>query len=72
MHYWRNIFTRIGIIFVTVALIVWFLPREEGQHFHYDVDKPWMYSSFIASFDFPIYKTEEAIKHEKDSLVKTL
>ena len=36
----------------------------------YDVGKPWMYSSFIAKFDFPIYKSETAIQNEKDSLTK--
>ena len=29
-----------------------------------------MYGSGIAKFDFPIYKTDEAIKHEQDSLLK--
>ena len=29
-----------------------------------------MYGSVIAKFDFPIYKTDEAIKHEQDSLLK--
>lgn len=31
-----------------------------------------MYQSFIAQFDFPIYKTEEAIKQEQDSILQTL
>ena len=70
MHYGRNLLTRIGIIVITVALIVWFLPREEGQHFRYDVDKPWTYGSVIAKFDFPVYKTDEVIKREQDSLMK--
>lgn len=65
---WRNIFTRTVLIIITVALIVWFLPRNASKQFHYDVNKPWMYNSFIASFDFPVYKTDEAIKEEKDSL----
>ncbi len=55
---------------ITVAIIVWFLPRNEGRQFRYDVGKPWMYGSVIATFDFPIYKTDEAIKHEQDSLLK--
>ena len=38
--------------------------------YRYDVGKPWMYGSVIAKFDFPIYKTDEAIKHEQDSLLK--
>ena len=47
-----------------------FLPRNEGRMYRYDVGKPWMYGSVIAKFDFPIYKTDEAIKHEQDSLLK--
>lgn len=68
-HYWRNVATRAALVICTVALIVWFLPRSEGQRFHYDVGKPWMYGSFIARFDFPIYKSDEAIKAEQDSLL---
>ncbi len=69
-NYWRNFATRTALVIVSVIIIVWFLPRNEGQQFHYDVGKPWMYGSFIAKFDFPIYKTDEAIKNEKDSLMK--
>ena len=68
-HFWRNTVTRSLLVMVTVAIIVWFMPREQGQRFRYDVGKPWMYGSFIAQFDFPIYKTDEAIKEEEDSLM---
>ena len=64
---------RIWITALTVALIVWFLPRDSNsKRYNYDVGKPWMYQSFIAQFDFPIYKTEEAIKQEQDSILQTL
>lgn len=66
--YWRNIFTHILLGLSVVAIIVWFLPREKTAAFHYDIGKPWMYGSFIAEFDFPVYKTDEAIKHEQDSM----
>ena len=69
-HYWRNFFTRAGLVIATVAIIVWFLPHNEGRQFQYDIGKPWMYGSFIAKFDFPIYKTDETIQNEKDSLLK--
>jgi putative nucleotidyltransferase with HDIG domain len=69
-HYWRNFFTRSGLVIATVAIIVWFLPHDEGRQFQYDIGKPWMYGSFIAKFDFPIYKTDETIQNEKDSLLK--
>ena len=66
----RYLYTFVVIVPLTIALVVWFLPRNESQQFHYDVGKPWMYNSFIAKFDFPIYKTEETIKHEQDSLME--
>ena len=58
------------MVLSTVALITWFLPRTEHPQIHYDIGKPWPYSSFIAKFDFPIYKTDETIKKEQDSIVK--
>ena len=69
-NYWRNHATKPVLVCITVAIIVWFLPRNEGRMYRYDVGKPWMYGSVIAKFDFPIYKTDEAIKHEQDSLLK--
>ena len=69
-NYWRNFFTKTILVFITVAIIVWFLPRNENRQFRYDIGKPWMYGSVIAKFDFPIYKTDEAIKREQDSLLK--
>ena len=69
--YWRNMMTRIAIIAISVILIVWCLPRDNGPQLRYDISKPWMYSSLIAKFDFPIYKTDEAIKAEQDSILST-
>ena len=67
--FWRTTITRAMLVVVTVGIIVWFMPREQGQRFRYDVGKPWMYGSFIAQFDFPIYKTDEALKAEEDSML---
>ena len=70
-RYWRNVLTKLTLVAVSVIVIVWFLPRESGPQFRYDVGKPWMYGSLIANFDFPIYKTDEAIQQEQDSITKT-
>lgn len=71
--YWHNLLMRIWITALTVAIIVWFLPRDSNsKRYNYDVGKPWMYQSFIAQFDFPIYKSEDAIKQEQDSILKEL
>lgn len=70
-HFWRNLLTKCALVALTVLVIVWFLPRNDGPSFRYDVGKPWMYGSFIAQFDFPIYKTDETLKAEQDSLLQT-
>ena len=71
--YWHNLLMRVWITALTVAIIVWFLPRDSNsKRYNYDVGKPWMYQSFIAQFDFPIYKSEDAIKQEHDSILKEL
>ena len=68
---WRNFLSRTLLVLITVLVIVWALPRNESKQFRYDIGKPWMYGSFIAKFDFPIYKTDETIKEQEDSLLET-
>ena len=69
-HYWRNVASRTALVIVAVVMIVLFLPRTKGKLFHYDEGKPWMYGQLIAKFDFPIFKTDEALKAERDSMMK--
>lgn len=68
-HQRWKIFSRIMLVVISVVIIVCFIPRNGGPQFRYDVGKPWMYGSLIAKFDFPIYKTDEAIKEERDSMM---
>lgn len=67
---WRNIVTRIVLVILSVGLIVWAMPRDNRNYFHVEQGKPWKYADFTAPFDFPVYKSEEAIRIEKDSLMK--
>lgn len=66
---WRNFLMRAALVVVTVGLIVWAMPRESHVKFHAEVGKPWRYSDFTAPFDFPILKSEQAIKRERDSIL---
>ena len=70
-HFWRDLGLYIGLVLLTTLVIVWFLPRNERKPFTYEVGEPWHYGTIIARYDFPIYKTDEALKKEKDSLLKT-
>lgn len=68
---WQNILIHLSLIAVTVSVIVWSLPRTEGKHYRYDIGKPWSYGTFIAKFDFPIYKTDEVIRQQEDSVLRS-
>lgn len=65
---WKNSLMLWALVIITVSIIVWFLPRTEGKMFHYDVGKPWMYGQLIAKFDFPVFKTDEALQAERDTV----
>ena len=59
-----------SIIFLaTVTLLVYFLPREGKFNYQFDINKPWKYGLLQASFDFPIYKEEQQVQHEQDSVM---
>lgn len=61
------------LLVVGVTLFIsFFLPKNKGKLFHYEEGKPWLYGQLIAKFDFPIFKTEETIKQERDSILKPL
>lgn len=66
----RIILYRGLLVLATVAVIVLFLPRSGRQHLRYEIGRPWIYGQFIAQFDFPIYKTDEAMQHERDSVMQ--
>ncbi len=51
-----------------VALIVLFLPSDVRFNYQYEVGKPWRYGSLIASYDFPVYKSDAAMRRAADSV----
>ncbi len=67
---WRSFLTRAAVIIGSVILIVWFMPGETHGNFHAEQGKPWRYGDLTAPFDFPIYKSEKTIKHERDSMMR--
>ncbi|MCD8261031.1 MAG: HDIG domain-containing protein, partial [Bacteroides sp.] len=55
----------------TVAVIVYFLPREGKFNYSFEANRPWKYGLLTATFDFPIYKDDASIKKEQDSILAT-
>ena len=63
---------RLGAFVVLAALIVLLFPRYNNAfRYHFEVGKPWGYTTLTADFDFPIYKTDEQIAKEQKQLLST-
>ena len=60
---------RVLFLLVSTILVILFLPHESASY-DFSVGKPWKYGQIIADFDFPIYKSEQVIQTERDSVLK--
>ena len=66
---YKDLLYKVLIFVATVGTIVYFLPRDGKFNYQFDIDKPWRYGQLIATFDFPIYKSDEVVQREQDSLL---
>lgn len=68
---WHTIY--LSSIFIFTGAILYFtLPQEGRFRYEFQKGRPWMHATLIAPFDFAIMKSEETIKGERDSLLKSL
>ena len=73
--YLRNAYSEIfkGIIFLlTVAAIVYMLPRKVKFFYEYQEGRPWTYETLIAEKDIPLLKTKEEIETEKQGIRRSV
>ncbi len=59
---------KIAIFFLVAVAITFLIPLKRNSRYQYVNDKPWQGALLTAPYDFPIYKTEEQLKEERDSL----
>lgn len=59
---------RWGVFAAAVFLTVYFLPRSDGRHYSYEVNRPWSYSLLTAPFDIPVYLDSVSARQLRDSL----
>ncbi|MCK4991508.1 MAG: hypothetical protein KAS29_13515, partial [Bacteroidales bacterium] len=66
-RFWNTI--QIVLIYVIAILLVYFMfPREGKFRYEYTKNKPWMHENLVAPFDFPIFKPDQQVQRELDSL----
>ena len=67
---WRSLLIRSALVIVTVAIVVWAMPHDTANTFPVEEGKPWRYAELTAPFDFPVLKSDAAIRHERDSVLR--
>lgn len=58
---------RISPLAVIFLVIVFLMPKNSKFPYDYRKGREWKYETLFAQFDFPIYKTEEQIREERNS-----
>ena len=68
VKFWKTI--QIVLIYILSILLVYFMfPREGKFGYEYSKNTPWMHENLVAPFDFPIYKPDQQVQRERDSLL---
>jgi len=66
---YKDLLYKILLFIVTVSIIVYFLPKEGKFNYEFDINTPWNYGLLQASFDFNIYKNDQQVEREQDSIL---
>lgn len=55
----------------TTIIVVLMLPHNNVPQFDFNIGEPWKYDQIIADYEIPLYKSEDVLQHERDSLLST-
>ncbi|NDV45842.1 HDIG domain-containing protein [Paludibacter sp. 221] len=65
----QNLF-KFGLFLCVVIIIIQLFPSADSFNYKYEVGKPWRHELITASFDFPIYKSDEQIAEERAEIMR--
>ncbi len=60
----------ITLFLLSVAFVVYIFPKEKKFQYSFTQGGPWLHENLMAPFDFPVYKSDEEITQEQDSIRK--
>ena len=64
----RDHLLRVLLFVAATALLVYFLPRSDKDHYTYEVNRPWSYALLTAPFDIPEHLDSVSAALIKDSI----
>ena len=65
---YKDLLYKCLIFIVTVSIITYFMPKEGKFNYEFDINTPWKYGLLQAPFDVRIYKSDQQIQKEQDSI----
>lgn len=57
---------------LSAGILVYIFPKGGKFEYEYEKGRPWMHQNLIAPYDFPVYKTDEELRKERDSVLKNM
>ena len=70
-HSYYNIIKVMAFI-LTLVIVVLMMPRNVKFKYEYQKMRPWPHETLYAPFNFPIYKSDETVKKEKEEALKNI
>ena len=70
-HSYYGIMKIVGFI-MALLIVVSLMPRNVKFKYEYQKMRPWPHESLYAPFNFPIYKSDEAVKKEKEEALSNI
>ncbi len=56
---------------LAIAALVFLMPHVSKFQYQFELGKPWQYDLLTATYDFPIYKSAEELKNERNAIIKS-
>ncbi|MBR4137482.1 MAG: HDIG domain-containing protein [Bacteroidales bacterium] len=70
-HSYYNIIKVMAFI-LTLVIVVLMMPRNVKFKYEYQKMRPWPHESLYAPFNFPIYKSDDEVRKEKEEALKNI
>lgn len=59
------------VFLVAIVGLVFLMPHESKFQYQFELGKPWQYDLLTATYDFPIYKSAEELKNERNAIIES-
>ncbi len=67
-----KIYTSASLFLITSLLVAYLFPKERKFAYEFNKGRRWVHEDLYAQFSFPLHKSEEQIKLQRDSVIRNV